>query len=135
MATKKEEPKVKRKVSTKFAGVLALISITGFVEIILKSFFNVSLQQYSSFLWLFIMGFGFIIITKPKNLYKKTHEAINENTFTRLTTFVLGCMAIIVGILSLPQVNIEHPILYATMGVISIISIIFIIIQTWVIKE
>lgn len=135
MAVKKEEIKQKKKVSTKFAGVLAVISITGFSEIILNSLFNFSIQEYSSFLWLFIMGVGFILTTKPKNLYKKTKEGMTENTFARLTTFVIGCMAIIAGLLSLPFININHPILSATMGVISIISIIFIIIQTWVLND
>jgi len=126
--------KEKRKVSTKFAGILALISITGFVEIILTQFFEISIREYSAFFWLIIMGIGFIIISKPKHLYATSKKKFDEESFSRLTTFVIGVMAIIAAILSFPSVNIVHPILSATMGIISIISIIFIIVQTWIIK-
>jgi len=125
----------KRKVSTRFAGVLAVISITGFLEIILTRFFNVSINKYSAFLWLIIMGFGFIIVSKPKSLYKTSKKKFDEASFSRLTTFVLGVIAIVAAILSLPFVNINHPILSASMGIISIIAIIFIIVQTWIVKE
>jgi uncharacterized membrane protein len=137
MIMKKEvkAKKPKRRVSTKFAGILALISIVGFVQIILVSFFDISISDYSAFLWLMIMGIGFLVISKPKTLYETSKHEFDEGSFSRLTTLVLGFMAIIAGILSLPFVNIEHPILFATMGIISIISIIFIIVQTWLIRN
>lgn len=127
--------KHKKRVSTKFKGVLALISIIGFIEILLRSFFNVSITDYSSFLWLMTMGIGLILITNPKIFLKRAKRNFNEASFSMLTTFVLGCMAIVAAILSFPLVNLEHPILSATMGIVSIISILFIIFQTWVIKE
>ena len=131
---KKQLPK-KSKVSTKFVSVLAIISIFGFTEILLQNFFNISIREYSTFAWLMIMGIGFLLVAQPKNLYKTSQKAFNETSFSRLTTFVIGCMAIIAAILSFPLINVEHPILFATMGVISIISIIFIIFQTWIVKE
>lgn len=130
---KKQNPK--SRVSTKFVSVLAIISIFGFTEILLQNFFNVSIGEYSAFAWLMIMGIGFMLVSQPKNLYKTSKEAFNETSFSRLTTFVIGCMAIIAGILSFPLINMDHPILFATMGVISIISIIFIVFQTWIIRE
>lgn len=137
MPVKKEAKfrKPKRRVSTKFAGILALISIVGFVQIILESFFNISIREYAAFLWLIIMGVGFLVISKPKSLYETSKQEFDEGSFSRLTTLVLGFMAIVAGILSLPFVNIEHPILFATMGIISIISIIFIIVQTWLMRN
>lgn len=125
----------KRKVSTRFAGVLAVISITGFLEIILTRFFGISINSYSAFLWLIIMGVGFILVSQPKSLYKTSQKKFDETSFSRLTTLVLGIIAIIAAVLSLPFININHPILSASMGIISIIAIIFIIVQTWVIKE
>lgn len=125
----------KTKISTKFVSVLAIISIFGFTEILMQNFFNISIREYSAFAWLMIMGIGFMLVSQPKNLYKTSKKAFNETSFSRLTTFVIGCMAIIAGILSFPLINIEHPILFATMGVISIISIIFIVFQTWIIRE
>jgi len=135
MQTKKRVAVKKRKVSTRFAGVLAVISITGFLEIILTRFFNVSINSYSAFLWLLIMGIGFILVSQPKSLYKTSQKKFDESSFSRLTTLVLGVIAIVAAILSLPFININHPILSASMGIISIIAIIFIIVQTWIIKE
>ncbi|NCN51719.1 hypothetical protein GW931_01790 [archaeon] len=137
MIIKKEvkPKKEKRKVSTKFAGILAIISITGFLEIILTRFFEITITAYSAFLWLLIMGFGFIIVSKPKSLYMASKKKFDETSFSRLTTLVLGVIAIAAAILSLPFVNVNHPILSASMGIISIIAIIFIIVQTWIIRE
>lgn len=137
MPTKKEVKikKEKRKVSTRFAGVLAIISITGFLEIILTRLFGVSINAYSAFLWLLIMGFGFIIVSRPKSLYESSKKKFDETSFSRLTTFVLGVIAIVAAVLSLPFINVNHPILSASMGIISIIAIIFIVVQTWIIKE
>ena len=131
----KKQTSKKSKISTKFVSILAIISIFGFTEILLQNFFNISIQEYSTFAWLLIMGIGFLLVAQPKNLYKTSQKAFNETSFSRLTTFVIGCMAIIAAVLSFPLINIEHPILFATMGVISIISIIFIVFQTWVIRE
>ncbi|MCR4327123.1 MAG: hypothetical protein NUV46_00910 [Nanoarchaeota archaeon] len=127
--------KEKRKVSTKFAGILALISIVGFIEIILTSFFEISITEYSAFLWLTIMGAGLVLASKPKSLYETSKKKFDEGSFSRLTTFVLGLIAIVSAVLSLPFINITHPILFASMGIISIISIIFIVVQTWFIKH
>lgn len=133
--SKKIQKTTKEKTKIRFSGTLAVISIIGFIEIIIQSFFQISLSDYSSFLWLLVMGIGFILVTEPVKLYRASKEDFGEMFFTRLTTFVLGCMAIIAGILSLPFIKIDHPILFATMGVISIISIIFIVFQQWIIKE
>jgi len=132
---KQEVSKRKKKVSTKFVGVLALISIIGFLEIIIFSFFEFDLRDYSSFFWLIIMGMGFLIIARPRIFYKKAKESFTELSFYRLTTLVVGTLAMIAGFLSLPQFGLTHPIFLAIKGVISIIAIIFIIFQTWIIRD
>jgi len=125
----------KRKVGTTFAGVLAFISIAGFLEIISKGLFNYSFIEYSSSLWLFIMGVGFLISSRPKNLYETTKRQITETAFARLTTLVVGLLAIVSAILTLPQINITHPALGTTSAIISIIAILFIIAQTWILDH
>lgn len=129
---KKEIPKKKkRKISLKFASILAIVSIIGFLDIIMESFFELSFQNYMSFLWLVIMGVGFILISKPKRLPNfKTEEPVSD-----ITALVIGILAIIAGILSLPFLNVIHPVFLAIKGVISIIAIIFIALETWVIRS
>jgi len=128
---KKKIAKKKANNPLKFSGILAIISIIGFLEITTSSFFNFSFGEYIEFLWLSLMGIGFIIESSPK----KIHEKKADETVTDITSLVIGIIAIIAGVLSLPQISINHPVFSATKGVISLIAIIFIVIQTWIIKE
>jgi hypothetical protein len=48
---------------------------------------------------------------------------------------IVGGIAVIAGILSLPQINIQNPAFLAVKGIISILAIIFIILQTWVAEK
>jgi len=125
--------KVKRKFS--FPKVLAIISIVGFLEIVLDSMFGIIVREYMGSLWLGIMGLGFMAIVKPRSLFAQAKERLTPTIFSRLTTFVVGAIAILAGILAVPQLGIMNPALLAVKGIISIISIFFIIIETWVIKE
>jgi len=126
---KKKSNQIK-KLPIKFASILAIVSIIGFLEITLNSFFNFSFQNYIEFLWLTIIGVGFIIISKPKKLTKSKNEPVTD-----ITALVIGCLAIIAGLLSLPFLNIIHPVFFAIKGVISLIAIIFIILETWFLKK
>ncbi len=134
----KKEPGPKKKisrVSSHFVYILAIVSIIGFLGIIVDSFFEVNIDAYVSFLWLIVMGIGFILISKPKDLYEGTRVGFDETKVSRLTAFIIGILAIVAGVLSIPQINIQHPVFLAIKGVVSIISIIFIVIQTWIIQN
>lgn len=96
-----------------------------------SSFFNFSIGGYQDVLWLIILGIGFILESKPKSFSKKK----KETPVTNLSSLVIGFIAIIAGILSMPFIGIDHPVFLAVKGVISVIAIIFIIFQTWVVKE
>jgi len=126
---KKNNPK--RRIAIGFASILAIVSIIGFLDIVLDSFFEFSFQNYMSFLWLCLMGVGFIIISKPRKLFQDK----KEDSVTDITALVIGSLAIIAGILSLPFLAITHPVFFAIKGVISIIAIIFIALETWVVKN
>lgn len=131
---KPTEPK-KSKISSNFVYILAIISIIGFLGIIVNSFFEINIDAYVSFLWLIIMGVGFILISRPKELYEGSRKNFDESKVAGLTSFIVGLLAIIAGVLSIPQINIQHPVFLAVKGVISIIAIIFIIVQTWIIHN
>jgi len=131
--TKKQvkKKKEKRKIAIGFASILAIVSIIGFLDITLTSFFEFSFQSYMSFFWLCLMGVGFIIISKPKRLIRQK----KDDSVTDITALVVGVLAIIAGVLSLPFLAISHPVFFAIKGVISIIAIIFIALETWVVKN
>ena len=59
----KREPVTKKKisrVSSHFVYILAIVSIIGFLGIIVDSILEINIDAYVSFLWLIVMGIGFI---------------------------------------------------------------------------
>lgn len=130
----KDNPIRETKISTSFINILAILSILGFTSIISYTLFNKNITQYVETLWLTILGLGFIIESDPIKLFHSIRNNLSQRNFTATTTLIIGTLAIIAGILSLPQINIQNPAFLAIKGIMSIIAIIFIIIQTWVLK-
>ncbi|MFH0808343.1 MAG: hypothetical protein V1888_01880 [archaeon] len=129
-----DKPIRETKISKAFVNILAILSILGFVTIIAQALFNVDILKYTEALWLTILGLGFIIESSPLQLFHSIRDNLEERNFTATTTLIIGLLAIIAGILSLPQINIQNSSFLAIKGIMSIIAIIFIIIQTWVLK-
>jgi hypothetical protein len=138
-----DTPTEETKTSTAFTNILAILSIIGFASIISSSLLSINIDQYIETLWLTILGLGFIIESSPIQLFKTIRSQLGERNFTATTTLTIGLLAVIAGILSIPgltkvipwvQIIILAPSFPAIKGIISIIAIIFIIIQTWVLK-
>jgi len=125
---------VKTKVSAKFITILSIVSIIGFIGIVTQNLFDLSLELYVESLWIFIIGLGFIFETNFKKI-KTLKNGVTANNFAYLTTFVVGVVAILAGILSFPAIRVMSPGFMAIKGIISIIAILVIIIQTWVIDS
>jgi hypothetical protein len=135
---KKTEIHEKRKRETGashiFVSVLAVVSIIGFASIISENWFVFKLLPYVEFLIFIALGIGFLIESEPKLLFRDGKGLDNRN-FERLTTFVIGCLATTAGILSFPYINVQHFVFLSIKGLISLIAIIFIVIQTWFVKN
>lgn len=127
--------KEKRKVSTKFAGILAIISIIGFSNIISETFFSFSVNPYYDSILLFLIALGFILASRPKNLYEGSKRYFTENSFTRLITFILGLISLVAAGLTIPQLNFTHHMLDMVKVIIAVIAIIFIAVQTWIVEH
>ncbi|MDD2444999.1 MAG: hypothetical protein PHX15_01605 [Candidatus Nanoarchaeia archaeon] len=122
------------RVSRPFVIVLSIISILGFSSIVSDSFFNYSIEKYVESMWFIILSIGFIFESHPRRLFKRIKDTMNDRTFTAITTFILGSIAFIAGIFTLPFFNIINPAFLAVKGLLSLVAISFIIIQTWVIR-
>lgn len=122
----------KVKVSQKFVTALAIVSILGFSGIVSQSFFNYDLSYYIESLLMFIIGIGLMLESKIKKL-KSLERGLTSNNITHLTTVVIGFIAILAGIFSFPQIRFDIPGFVAIKGIIAIIAIIVITIQTWII--
>jgi hypothetical protein len=66
-------------------------------------------------------------------MLKTLSMGIDSNNFPHLTTIVVGAIAIMAGFFSFPWINLTNPAFSAIKGIISVIAIIVIVIQTWII--
>ncbi|MEM4719732.1 MAG: hypothetical protein QXG18_02620 [Candidatus Pacearchaeota archaeon] len=124
-----------KKIPRSFLYVLTIVSVLGFLGIASKTLFEKNIDQYIEILWLFVFGFGLLFEAGVKKLFRIKRTGMTSEKFRGLVTAVLGCLAILTGILLLPRISIKTPALLAVQGIISVIAIIFIIIQTVVSKD
>lgn len=125
----------KVRVSQKFVIALSIVSILGFAGIVSQTIFNTDITAYIESLWMFVIGIGLVIEGRLKSL-KSLSKKLTSNNFAHLTTVVIGIIALIAGFFSFPllKIQIENPAFTAIKGIISIIAILVIIIQTWILK-
>lgn len=119
----------KKTKNIKFTTYLAIISLLGYLTILLKSAFGTDIQAWvdsSLFLLiglsLFIGGGYRLIFTYFKN--GLTYEEINK-----IVAVVLGAVSMLIGILTTPLLNIQYVIIDAVKIFISLIAIFVIILQ------
>ena len=122
------------KASGKFVVILALVSIVGFIGVISETLFSKDITLYVEAFWMIIVGIGFIVESQPKSLARIRIEGLTPANFTHLITAVFGVLALVAGFFSLPNVRIESTGFVAVKGIIALISIIVIIVQTWIIE-
>lgn len=132
---KLNQAKKKSKASRKFVIALSLVSIIGFLNIMSESFFNFSFFGYIESSWLLVLGIGLILETSLNELKSIKDNGLNSIMLGKVTMIVVGVMAVVAAILSFPQINFQNPTFSAVKGIISILAIVFIIIQTWISKK
>lgn len=136
MKVKKEEDakhSSKVKISHRFVTALSIVSILGFLGIISQTLFNYDINHYIESLLMFIVGIGLVLEAKAKNLRSIASGLSNKN-FTHLTTIIIGMVAIIAGVFSFPPIRIETPGFLAIKGIMAIIAVVVIVIQTWFVE-
>ncbi len=131
------EKRVERKsrASRTFIIALSLVSVIGFLNIMTESLFEFTFTEYIDSLWLFVLGGGLILETSLAELKRIKTNGLSSEMLGKITMMVVGALAIIAAILSLPQIYSQSPTFFAVKGIISILAIIFIILQTWISKK
>jgi len=120
------------KVSQRFITALSIVSILGFLAIVSETLLDRDITFYIEALLMLVIGAGLIIEVKLERI-KTITKGLSRENFTDITTIVIGFVAIIAGIFSFPNWRIETPSFLAIKGIISIIAIVIIFIQTWII--
>lgn len=134
MKLEKKDSKFKVTASDKFVMILAIVSIIGFAGIVSYTLFEFNINDYLEPLWMTVIGIGFIIEAKFDTLKKIRLEGLNPTNFTHLTTLIIGVIAIFAGIFSIPAIRIEATGFLAVKGILSLVAIVVIIAQTWLVK-
>lgn len=135
-AKKKQlEEEKKKQSSRKFVLMMTFVSLAGFFGIAMKTLFETDVDIYVEVCWLLFLGGGLIWESNLKEIFKLSDRSLNSDKFSKLVTLVVGLLAVITGILILPQINWQTPALLAIKGVISIVAIIFIVLQRILFKE
>jgi hypothetical protein len=132
---KKNNNVSKVQVSKRFLAALAILSIIGFVDILSDSFFGFNLDNYMEALLLIIIGIGLIVEIQIKKLKSISRKGLSRDNFTNIITIVIGFVAIVAGIFSFPAIRIENPSIFAIKGIVSLIAIVIILVQTWVVEK
>lgn len=132
--SKQTKERIEKRISKRFLSFLAIISIIGFSGIAFKTLFEIVITEYLEVLWIIILGAGLILEADLKSLAGFRRTGLDSNKFSKLVTAVVGFLAIITGLLILPQVGWVTPGLLAVQGVISLVAIIFIIVETWILR-
>ena len=136
----KEEPLKKKttkhhvKVSHKFISVLSIVSIVGFIGIVSQTLFDFDISFFVEALWLIVIGLGLIFEARLKTLKEVRERGLNSHNFTHLITLIIGAIAIISGIFSFPGIRVLAPAFVAVKGIVALIAIVIIAIQTWVVE-
>jgi len=124
-------PQRKVKLTHKFVTAMSIVSILGFLGIVSESLFELDLSGYVEAGLMLVIGIGMMLEANLEKI-KTIKEGLNSSNFTHLTTIVIGAIAILAGIFSLPPIRVETAGFLAIKGIMSIIAIIVIAIQTWV---
>ena len=120
----------KVKVSQRFVTALSIVSIVGFVGILSETLFAFNLRFYVEAILMLVIGIGMVIEVKWSEL-KTVKKGLDRENFTDITTVIIGFVAVIAGIFSFPFFRIDSPSFSAIKGIVAIIAIVIIIIQTW----
>jgi len=117
-----------------FVIVLSLISILGFIGIISETIFDYDMNGFIESVWIIILGLGLLIETKFTKL-KSIRNGLTSDNMPQLTNLLIGAVAVLAGIFSLPTFKITNPVFHSLRGLLSLIAIVIIITETWVIKK
>lgn len=113
----------------KFGTYLAIISVIGFLGILITSLTDVDVGGWADALLFLIIGGALMIAGGIKFFIKYFENGLTRSEINRIVTIVVGASAFIVGILTVPFFNIEYPVIDGIKAIIASIAIITIIVE------
>jgi len=122
------------KVKRPFLYALAIVSVLGFLTIALNSLNIFDIGSYVTALIFVVLGIGMMFEGNVRMLLKYAKKGFTESEISHITAVVIGFLAVISGLLSMPFIGFQSATFDSFKGVIAIIAIFVIIIETVFIK-
>lgn len=119
----------------KFVVILIVIDLIWFAMVAMDSLLGVSTSAYYDFFWILLFAIGLIVISDINKILNIRHEGWHSENFANLITFVIGLLAIVTAFVSLPGSHKSNAVFTAIKGIISLIAVFYVIIETWLIKR
>ncbi len=123
--------KFRDKTTTGFDTALTFYSLFGFLAIVLIWLFAFDITEWAIPVLMVSAGIAFLYDGNIRRIL--ADRKIESNEIAGFVTVVIGALAIIVGILSIPLFEIQSATLIVVTGIIALISIVTIVIQRWII--
>lgn len=122
-----------KKITTAFAYSLAIISILGFVSIILNSWFEFDfITKYTAGLILIVLGIGLIFESQIRRWKYIRRTGITNDELAHIVTGIVGILSLVIGFLDI--IGFSSIKFESIKGLISLIAIVVITIETWLVK-
>lgn len=136
---KKASPKKRlikeKKAMYRFVIILAIISTLGFMEIVSEALFDYTIKNYVEAILILLLGIGILMEVKYQKLKSVHTHGLTRDNFANIIAIVIGLFSVFAGIFSFPQIKINSPSFHAINGILAVIAISIIIIQTWFVKQ
>lgn len=124
-----------KKAYKKFLFFLILIDLAWFSSVAADNLLGLKLQEYGEFAWTFLFAMGMIIVSDLKKVFGITAKGISSENFSSIVTFMIGVLALITAVLSLPQIALDNPVMRAVKGIVALIAIIYVLLDALILEK
>jgi len=122
-----------RKTTNTFLTALAIASIMGFLVIVLNSFFSIDFGEFIPSILMVIFGLAFLVEGQVRLWFNKFKTGGYSSTeVTHIITGSVGITALVTGVIGFFVEG--NTTFTALQGIIAVIAILVIAIETWVVN-
>jgi hypothetical protein len=114
---------------------MILIDLVWFFTVVADYLLGMKTSVYFDFFWVLLFAMGLLIISDVNKIWNIRHEGWHSENFANLITFVIGILAIITAFASLPSIHKSSPVFTAIKGILALIAIFYVVIETWLVKR
>ncbi len=113
----------------KFSIYLMIISILGFLAILVKSLTGTDISPYVEASLFMIIGFALMMSGSIRLFFRYFNNGLTATEVNRISSIVVGFAAFVVGFITAPFFGIEVEVLNGVKAIIALIAIVNIVIE------